>query len=65
MKKVPKKVTLFLQLLVLILGIVLIAILVEGCSKDTKIETPPWNDQQIERMENENINSTPFLRIKV
>jgi len=44
----------------IILLLAVFIIVLSGCSQQTKLETPPWNEKQLEQMENEKINTVPI-----
>jgi uncharacterized lipoprotein YajG len=46
--------------LIVLLGVMII---LTGCSKETKIETPPWSEKQQEQWDDEDV-SVPILKIK-
>lgn len=46
--------------LILLLGVMII---LTGCSKETKVETPPWSEKQIEQMQNEEVDGAIKLGI--
>jgi hypothetical protein len=46
--------------LIVLLGVMIILI---GCSKQTKVETPPWSEKQQEQWDDEDI-SVPIIKIK-
>jgi PBP1b-binding outer membrane lipoprotein LpoB len=46
--------------LIVLLGVMII---LTGCSKETKVETPPWSEKQQEQWDDEDV-SVPILKIK-
>ena len=40
--------------------VLLVGLMVAGCSEQAKLETPPWSDEQIEKMADEEVKSVPF-----
>jgi PBP1b-binding outer membrane lipoprotein LpoB len=47
--------------LIVFLGIIFV---LTGCSKQTKVETPPWSKQQVKQMEEEKVESVPLIKFK-
>ena len=48
---------------ILILTIALMIVGITGCSDVTKVETAPWNDEQITQMEADDVNCVPAMKI--
>jgi outer membrane biogenesis lipoprotein LolB len=46
--------------LIVLLGVMII---LTGCSKETKVETPPWSEKQQEQWDDEDV-SVPIVKIK-
>jgi PBP1b-binding outer membrane lipoprotein LpoB len=46
--------------LIVLLGVMII---LTGCSKETKVETPPWSEKQQEQWDERDV-SVPIVKIK-
>ena len=45
----------------LIIMLVTVVVVLSGCSNQSKIATPPWDDEQIKQMESSDIKCVPFI----
>lgn len=44
----------------IICEVLFIVLMIVGCSETAKVETPPWSDQQVEQMRDEEIETVPL-----
>ena len=44
--------------------VILLSMMIAGCSEPTKVETPPWSEAQVKAMEYEDINVVPFFIVR-
>lgn len=51
-----KKMKQLIKLVVLVAFVVALT----GCSKQTKVETPPWSKEQVKQIENDDVKVVPF-----
>ena len=47
-----------------LIALIIMLVVLTGCSKETKLETPPWNERQVEQMQNEDNESVKLFEIK-
>ena len=47
-----------------VLTMLLVGLTIAGCCDCAKVETAPWNDDQVEQMRHDDVKSVPIVRLK-
>jgi PBP1b-binding outer membrane lipoprotein LpoB len=47
-----------------VFSLVVLVVVLSGCSESTKVQTPPWSEKEIKQMEQDDVKCVPFAILR-